>query len=92
MPSDTAIRGVPQILSAIKRRLEDTVMKIARIEGAIKRLKCYGVVALAAVWLGLISSPPSFAQQPTAPTRPNILFILADNVGYGDIGVYGGGE
>ncbi|PDT44366.1 arylsulfatase [Sinorhizobium fredii] len=30
----------------------------------------------------------AFAQQ----TKPNILFILADNVGYGDIGVYGGGE
>jgi arylsulfatase A-like enzyme len=28
------------------------------------------------------------AQQP----KPNILFILADNIGYGDIGVYGGGE
>jgi arylsulfatase A-like enzyme len=24
--------------------------------------------------------------------KPNILFILADNIGYGDIGVYGGGE
>ena len=24
--------------------------------------------------------------------KPNILFILADNTGYGDIGVYGGGE
>ena len=24
--------------------------------------------------------------------KPNILFILADNAGYGDIGVYGGGE
>lgn len=30
----------------------------------------------------------AFAQQ----VAPNILFILADNVGYGDIGVYGGGE
>jgi arylsulfatase len=67
-------------------------MKIALIEGAMKRLNCHGVVALAAAWLGLISSPPSFAQQPTAPTKPNILFILADNVGYGDMGVYGGGE
>ena len=27
----------------------------------------------------------------TAP-KPNILFILADNIGYGDIGAYGGGE
>src|SRR4051795_3876585 len=24
--------------------------------------------------------------------KPNILFILADNVGYGDLGAYGGGE
>ena len=24
--------------------------------------------------------------------KPNILFILNDNTGYGDIGVYGGGE
>ena len=31
---------------------------------------------------------PASAQQ----QKPNILFILADNVGYGDIGAYGGGE
>ena len=24
--------------------------------------------------------------------RPNVVFILADNVGYGDLGPYGGGE
>jgi arylsulfatase A-like enzyme len=30
----------------------------------------------------------ALAQQP----RPNILFILADNTGYGDLGAYGGGE
>jgi arylsulfatase A-like enzyme len=30
---------------------------------------------------------PASAQQ-----RPNVVFILADNVGYGDIGAYGGGE
>ncbi|HXV31250.1 MAG TPA: arylsulfatase, partial [Sinorhizobium sp.] len=30
----------------------------------------------------------AWAQQP----KPNILFILADNIGYGDIGAYGGGE
>lgn len=41
----------------------------------------------------------SFAFALTAPqtasaqqAKPNILFILADNVGYGDIGAYGGGE
>jgi len=26
------------------------------------------------------------------PPKPNILFILADNLGYGDLGVYGGGD
>ncbi|MET4492106.1 sulfatase-like hydrolase/transferase [Bradyrhizobium sp. LA7.1] len=31
----------------------------------------------------------SSAQQ---QTKPNILFVLADNIGHGDLGVYGGGE
>ena len=31
---------------------------------------------------------PASAQQ----QQPNILFILGDNIGYGDIGAYGGGE
>ena len=26
------------------------------------------------------------------PAKPNVVFILADNVGYGDLGPYGGGE
>jgi arylsulfatase len=25
-------------------------------------------------------------------TRPNVVFILGDNIGYGDMGPYGGGE
>jgi|SRR5215813_5179197 len=33
------------------------------------------------------AAAPASAQQ-----RPNVVFILADNVGYGDIGAYGGGE
>jgi len=47
------------------------------------------------VWLALLASlacaigEPASAQQ---PQKPNILFILADNIGYGDIGAYGGGE
>src|SRR5690349_24889272 len=32
---------------------------------------------------------PTAAQQ---PQKPNVVFILADNVGYGDLGPYGGGE
>src|SRR6476620_80590 len=35
----------------------------------------------------LVAQPVSAADQ-----KPNILFILADNIGFGDLGVYGGGE
>jgi arylsulfatase len=31
-------------------------------------------------------------QPSRASTKPNVIFILADNVGYGDLGSYGGGE
>ena len=44
-----------------------------------------GVVSLAA---SLAAHAPSFAQD----KKPNVVFILADNVGYGDLGPYGGGE
>lgn len=36
-----------------------------------------------------ILGTPAVAQQ---PQNPNVVFILADNVGYGDLGAYGGGE
>jgi arylsulfatase A-like enzyme len=47
-------------------------------------------------WLGLLASvaavtvaaTPGAAQQ---PKKPNIVFMLMDNLGYGELGVYGGG-
>ena len=39
--------------------------------------------------LALMGSANAFAQQ---SNKPNVVFILADNVGYGDLGSYGGGE
>jgi arylsulfatase A-like enzyme len=49
------------------------------------------------MWLGLLASfivaavvsTQAVAQQ---SQKPNVVFILADNVGYGDLGSYGGGE
>jgi arylsulfatase A-like enzyme len=49
------------------------------------------------IWLNLLIqsvavvsvSTLAIAQQ---PQKPNVVFILADNVGYGDLGSYGGGE
>src|SRR3954468_17736448 len=43
----------------------------------------------AAFTLLLLSGGPSSAQQ---AGKPNILFIVSDDTGYGDLGPYGGGE
>jgi arylsulfatase A-like enzyme len=44
-----------------------------------------GAVLIAAA----VASGGAFAQGPSA--KPNIVFILMDNLGYGEVGVYGGG-
>src|ERR1700730_2138788 len=56
-----------------------TAMKIT----ALKRFAS-GVTLLA-----LMGSATAFAQQ---SNKPNVVFILADNVGHGDLGSYGWGE
>jgi arylsulfatase A-like enzyme len=43
----------------------------------------------AAVSAAMFAALPAIAQ---TATKPNVVFILADNVGYGDLGPYGGGE
>jgi arylsulfatase A-like enzyme len=45
------------------------------------------LLAGACIGATLLTALPAAAQQ-----RPNVVFILADNVGYGDMGPYGGGE
>jgi len=41
------------------------------------------------VVLGLLFSTAVGAEE---ASRPNILFVLTDNTGWGDFGAYGGGE
>jgi arylsulfatase len=48
----------------------------------------FGLAALTAVFLCAVAASPALALE----GKPNVVFILADNVGYGDLGPYGGGE
>ena len=51
-----------------------------------------GTTLAAASALGA-SAPMQIAQAQAPPTqsKPNILFMLVDNLGYGELGIYGGG-
>src|SRR3954465_7578586 len=49
-------------------------------------MKTYLTRLLAAVVLALL---PGFAPAADAADKPNVVFILADDIGYGDFGCYG---
>lgn len=66
-------------------------------EGNVSRLTLTRTALLTIsllVGLGLFDKSPASAQTPSpgeeASGKPNIVFILLDNVGWGDLGVYGG--
>ncbi|MGO9699196.1 MAG: arylsulfatase, partial [Xanthobacteraceae bacterium] len=52
------------------------------------------LAAAATVAMLFCAAVPMFKQAAAQAQerKPNVVFILADNVGYGDLGSYGGGE
>lgn len=48
------------------------------------------VIQVAAAVLTMAATPSPFVQVAQAQAKPNIVFILVDNLGWGDWGVYGG--
>jgi arylsulfatase len=59
---------------------------IKQSSGISRRALALGLPSFAA--LSSLISPATAQQQ----QKPNVVFILSDNVGYGDLGCYGGGE
>ena len=58
----------------------------------MKRLKHHVIALLAATWVSLTFASQSFAQQPIPPAKPNILVIMADDIGYWNLSTYNRGQ
>jgi hypothetical protein len=59
------------------------------IGDVMKRLNRLGAALLATAFS--VGAPPCFAQQSTSQTKPNILVIMADDIGYWNISAYNRG-
>jgi arylsulfatase A-like enzyme len=71
----------------VKGDLEFKLLRKAVGRG-LRMLSRIWISVLASFFAAKIAITPVAAQQ---PKKPNIVFMLTDNLGYGELGVYGGG-
>jgi arylsulfatase A-like enzyme len=57
---------------------------------ALRRVGTWALMVSALLAIGLAMSARLAEAQSVPQRKPNIVFILVDNVGWGNIGVYGG--
>jgi arylsulfatase A-like enzyme len=57
----------------------------------VSMFECKRITAIVASLLLLVGAIPTALAAPGSDGKPNIVLVLMDNFGYGEIGVYGGG-
>jgi arylsulfatase A-like enzyme len=55
------------------------------------RRRAEAVATIVAIWLACLSPPATQPCQAAPPRRPNVIFIMADDLGWTDLGCFGSG-
>ena len=69
-----------------------SVLRLTAIVEKGEKMKTLQVPTAILNWLLVLLTLFLVAEVQADDNKPNVVFILADNVGYGDLGSYGGGE
>jgi len=75
-----------QVIATVYPRIAELTVYGIRLEVYMKK------APLAAAVLGALLLPAIPSMASAESSKPNILFIVSDDTGYGDLGPYGGGE